>query len=316
MSRNSAIAFNARTALAACCALALVFSLLPARLTPFIPWLSGLLDLTIAPVQRPATGLVRVLRGPQPGRPTDEHVRALEADRDLWALRAAQADVEIESLRRQIVALQRGLALNPQEPFRQRQATVIGFGVEAGSTLLKVQAGERDGVTTGGVATFDGVNLVGRVTRVDSRTCRVTPITDKGAGGLGARVFAPEAPSAPGAAGAPSPLQSLECKLSPDGRGRLIGPVEWTGLRPDQVAMKPAPGMIVRLADAPPAWPAHAQMLVVGVVEDVRTSDVGRTTIIVKPAFDLQRVSEVTLRLSGEERDGGTPGAGAGGPPR
>lgn len=304
---------NRRTAFAATCAAMLVCALLPARLTPFVPWFSGVLDLAIAPVQRPVSGLIRMLRGPQPGRPTDEHLRALEADRDLWALRAAQADVEIESLRRQIVQLQRGLALNPRLNVRQRQAAVIGFGAGADSPLLKVQAGERDGVTPGSVATFDGVNLVGRVTRVESRISRVTPTTDTDAGGLGARVFAADAPAVP-VANVPTPLQSLECKLSPDGRGRLIGPVEWTGLRPDQAAMRPAPGMVVRLAD--PSWPVHAQMLVVGTVEDVRTSDVGRTTIVVRPVFDLQRLGEVTIRLSGGEDDAGSTGeSGAGGPP-
>ncbi len=312
MPRLSPTSINPRTMLAASCAILVLTAVLPGRLTPFAGWAGELIDLAVAPVQRPMSAGLRWLRGPQAGRPTDAQLLALQVEADSWKLRSRQAEQEVERLRNQIVQLQRGLALNPSLAVRQLTAPVIGFGSDASSSVLKVQAGERNGVIPGSVAVFDGVNLVGRVARpVDARVCRITPITDRSAGALSARIFPNEAPGSPapatvdvlpGSGGAPDAGGlSLECKLTPDGRGLLVGPVEWQGVRPDQQNVTLAQGMVVRLSDS--SWPQSAQMLVVGRIERVETTDVGRTRVSVRPMFDLQRLGEVTIRVSGEPDD-------------
>lgn len=321
MARSPSSSLNPRRILVGLCAALAITSVLPGRYFPPAEWLAELAELTVAPVQRPVSSLVRWLRGPQAGRPSDAQTLALQQEAEAWKLRSRQAEDEVDRLRRQIVQLQRGLALNPDLTVRQLTAPVIGFGSDASSTLLKVQAGEHHGIIPGSVAVFDGVNLVGRVARVESRLCRVAPITDRAAGELAARIFTAEIPeSTPAAttpaadvlpgAGVPDPAGfSLACKLTPDGRGLLSGPVEWPGLRPDVTPPKVTPGMVVRLAD--PSWPKSAQMLVIGRIEEVQTAPSGRVRIIVRPMFDLQRLGEVTLRVSAEASDPARPGGGA-----
>jgi hypothetical protein len=57
----------------------------------------------------------------------------------------------------------------------------------------------------------------------------------------------------------------------------------------------------VRLED--PQWPKHAQRLVIGTVTAVKTVTTGRQVIEVRPTVDLDRLSEVVLRLTPKEAD-------------
>lgn len=321
-----------RSVLMITCVVLAIASVLPGRALPMVPWLSGVVELLVAPVQRPLAHLVVWLRGPAPGVPSDEGTRALLAELDAWKVQARVSEARVLDLERQLAVLQRGLGVLPTASVRQLVAPVIGFGSDAGSAMLKVQAGSSSGVLEGSVAAVDAVNLLGRVSRVEGRLCRVTPITDRGAGTITARIFtdevhgaarsgAPAGPAgvdvlgAPGGAGANASGgggASLQCKLSPAGGALMSGPVEWLGLKPGEAAVAVTPGMMVRLSDA--TWPLGAQMLAVGRVESVQTSDSGRTIVSVRVGFDLPRVSEVTIRVTGDEGAApADPGAAGGG---
>lgn len=300
---------RSRTVFGLLCAALLLTSVLPARLTPFAGWFNQVAELLVSPVQRPVAGLIRWFRGPAPQRPTDEAFAQLATEVDLWKLAARQAQAEAADLRRQIAQYQRGLLVSTGVGVAQLIAPVVGMAPQGGTTLVKVQVGERNGVVPGSVVVTDAVNLVGRVTRVDPRLAWVTPISERVAGSLGAVIIPSDQPPAgPGDARAGD--TPLACRLEPDGRGRLSGPVEWVGVRAGTTGEAPrlTAGMTVRLSD--PAWPASAQMLVVGRVEEVQTSDAGRTRVVVRPLFDLARLAEVTIRM-GADAEGG---AGGGAP--
>lgn len=100
------------------------------------------------------------------------------------------------------------------------------------------------------------------------------------------------------------PVRPL-ARLDPVGDGTLRGPVEiQDGAQPEL-----KPGTIVRLAD-PDRWPLHAQMLVVGIVERVYPSPDQplRSNIVVRPTLELERVSNVVLRVAEESDAVLTPG--------
>jgi hypothetical protein len=67
----------------------------------------------------------------------------------------------------------------------------------------------------------------------------------------------------------------------------------------------PEIGQLVRLADK--SWPRNAQMsLVIGAIERTPEPDsVGFYIVTVKPTLDLERLSEVVLRISPENEDAG-----------
>jgi hypothetical protein len=65
--------------------------------------------------------------------------------------------------------------------------------------------------------------------------------------------------------------------------------------------------MIVRLGDE--RWPQSAQMLEIGIVEAVETppDNIRIRTIVIRPRYRIDRVSEVTLRVPAASSTGGAP---------
>lgn len=225
---------------------------------------------------------------------TSEREKALVEELEHWKTLYQREERNNDKLRKQIAELQRGRLINPESNITQFVAPVVGMSSDLSSGLLRVRAGENIGVVQGTVAVTDGVQIVGRVISVSGPTSLIQPITRKGGLKVSGRVMVDE----PNNVG-------LKCLLDPIG-GRLRGVVE----APDaSVAstLKPEPGHTVRLDDD--RWPESAQRFVLGKVESVETDPANplRTIVTVVPTVEVERVSEVTLRIASDSSKGATP---------
>lgn len=296
ITRSTSSALNPRTALLGACVMLFVVSLTPTRYSGWTEHLSSPAQYLIAPLQNPLTWAVSKLRGPAPtGRPIDPNSARLAEELNIYRVLYYRTLDDKQRLEQIIVQLQHGMALNPDLPVRQFNAPVIGRYSDLSTELLKIRGGTANGITLSSVAAFEGVNLVGRVVSVSDRISSVLPITDRHAGELKVKVYPNETSSTV----SPDPgMFSILCRVVPTGRGRLRGPAEYSTARPGETPPRVGPGMIARLADA--TWPRSAQSLVVGIIESVDKAANGREIVTIKPMFDLQRLPEVSIRISGE----------------
>ncbi len=263
----------------------------------------------LAPVQQPARSLLAWLRGPGPGLTADApspEVQVLREQRDQYALEVKQLRQQIDELRVLIRDLSRGFDLNPSLAVKQITAPVIGYGADNSGGLLTVRAGRRDGVSVNNVVALRGVHLLGRVVRVDDRTCAVLPLTRMSKGeAVGGVVMLADETIGP------------RVLLKTHEGGTLRGQVEYL---PDPSGVAPpvtiARGMVVRLQDADARWPQSAQMLIIGQIETAEPSPEMplRTVVTVRPIHEIERASEVMIRIpeSGQSAErvgekGGTP---------
>lgn len=201
-----------------------------------------------------------------------------------------------EKQQRQIEELQRGQTIYTELPVRQVLVPVVGTSSDLSSGLLRIRAGESLGISPENtVAVAGGLQIVGRLSGVTGATALVQPITSKAAGKIAGKLMVDE----PNGIG-------LLCLLDPLGDGRLRGQVE----SPSTGTPVPPPeaGQTVRLSDE--RWPASSQMFILGKVESVQQDAASplRTVITVIPTVSIERLSEVTLRIT----DSGTP-TGTGG---
>ncbi|MBU3729768.1 MAG: hypothetical protein FGM37_11070 [Phycisphaerales bacterium] len=132
---------------------------------------------------------------------------------------------------------------------------------------------------------MQGDALVGRIAPdVLARQCVLVPLTDRSVGRIDATVIG-SADDARGIVSAGTPVQLVA-------RGAtLVGDIDLdAGVRP---------GDVVRLSDA--GWAPGARGMRVGTVIDVRRKDEQplRGMVEVKPAVDLERMSEVIVKATG-----------------
>ncbi|HEX8875604.1 MAG TPA: hypothetical protein VF777_02580 [Phycisphaerales bacterium] len=228
---------------------------------------------------------------------TSEREKALVEELEHWKTLYQREERNNEKLRKQMAELQLGRLINPESNITQFVASVVGMSSDLSSGLLRVRAGESLGVTAGTVAVTDGVQIVGRVLSVSGPTALVQPITRKGAPKIAGRVMVDE----------PNNI-GLQCLLEPIGT-RFRAAVQ----APDASAANASrlvvePGQTVRLDDD--RWPESSQRFVVGKVESVEVDPANplRVIAIVVPTVEIERISEMTLRIvndRGEERAGG-----------
>ena len=262
--------------------------------------LNSFLEFVTAPPRGAINLLASRLRR-APATPSSAELKTLQDERDRWKALYFQEKFQREQQASQYAQMLRGQALNRDFNVRQLLASVIGPTSDASSSLFDVRAGSADGVEVGSVVAFDGVNLVGRVTRADTKSCQVQPVFDVKAPDINGIIFpletSSDTPPDPGAV-------SLSCRLTPTRAGTLAGAATARSLR----AAEPVPplkiGMLVRLADE--TWPRSAQMLVIGRIEEVQVLANGRERIVVRPVFKPP-LAEVMLRLPDESGKGGKP---------
>lgn len=298
---------NSRSGLTLAVIALIVLAFAPPRLTGWVGALRAPVQTILAPLAFPFAAALRLVNPDEVLRPADAPaLDALRLERDGYLREVNQLRAENDELRRAINELQQGLDLNPNIPVRQFNRPVITSPIDLASRLLTVRAGTREGVEpTATVAVVRGVHLVGRVTSADALKCQVLPFTDRNAGSIDGMVMLD--PVVPGPA----------CRLTPRGDGTLAGRLKTESvLLPGGMASAatdsagdPAagvkPGMVVRLADE--TWPQSAQMLELGIVESVQTppEDIRIRTIVVRPRYRVDRVSEVTLRVPASTEAGG-----------
>ena len=277
-----------RTSLALAIPAMLVLALLPRPALPLVTALHGPVTMLLAPVQQPARAVVVWLRGeerkPGAGDPTD--IANLEFQLDQARLELRQARQEVEDLRAMIKNLSRGMELNPSLSVRQITAPVIGFGADLSGGIVTVRAGKAERVSVNDVVAVRGVYLMGRVVRVEERTCGVKPITQKGFGKFDGVIMLDDQHLGP------------ECQLEAAGDGTLIGKVKYTGeIGTTAELPQITSGMTVRLSDK--EWPPSAKMLVVGTITRVEPSpsQSQRLLVTVEPLQNLAHTSEVIVRI-------------------
>jgi cell shape-determining protein MreC len=280
---------NISLAVAAVALLALV----PRPGLRLVGYLRDPLTLLLTPIQEPVRWAVVRLRGSESA--ADSAVVAqLQVQLDQARLELRQARQEADDLRALVRDVSRGMELNSMLAVRQIRAPVIGFGADLSGDLVTVRAGRREKVNKNDVVAVRGVYLMGRVVRVEERTCEVHPITHKGFGKFNGVIMLDN-----------DQKLGPECQFEPAGNGTLIGKV----MNPDEIVQTatgttelPAilPGMEVRLSDK--EWPPSSRMLVIGRVVKVEPSpnQLTRLLVTVKPDQDLARTSEVIIRVPEE----------------
>ncbi|MAY75146.1 MAG: hypothetical protein CMJ31_10590 [Phycisphaerae bacterium] len=282
----------------------IVLAVLPASYLRWTTGLSQLVRAAVTPISHPLIIVSRWLSPADQGRESDR-IETLEAEARTYELRWRQGEQEIKELRQLVEELQSGRALPQKIPIDYVAAPVIGTASDVASGALIVRRGERDGVTEQStVATTAGTQLVGRVVKVDARTCVVLPITDRAAGtDVRAEIVVDNAAAK---------SQIINCILFPDDTDGRLGGLA-TVLNPtasDPDPPTPRPGMTVRLSD--PGWPTSSQQLVLGVIEEIRPDEANplRPWIVVAPTVELRRLGQVILLIpidAGDARGGGAP---------
>jgi cell shape-determining protein MreC len=285
---------NARSMLTMAVAAMLAVALLPGKLIGWVAWVSQPVIVVAAPVQKPMRSLVEWIKG----TPREESEGAVEAEplrqriKELETqLLAAQA--RSETLERQLREITLSRELNP-EVTQLVPARIIGGGADLSGGILKAKAGKDEGVEAGSVAVAGGVNLVGRVTRVEKLYSFILPITAKASGLIEGVIMLSDQQRGP------------RCQLGPAAGGLLRGRIDYPEGQAEVLKELKA-GMVVRLDDA--TWPSSARMLVIGVVEGVAEENLHHF-VTVKPAAPPDRVSELLIRVQPADA------AGEGGKPR
>ncbi len=268
----------------------LILSLAPSRHTAWVDWFGTLVVRLVAPVTHPVSLFTRWI-SPATRVQVDPEVLARAEDAERFRTLYLRAQRENEELRARIRDLQSGVGLNPQRPVVLVGATVIGTTSDLRHTLLRTRLGTEVGIDVNTVVTYRGTRLLGRVVRSERGLSEILTITDRSSIPLLGRVILRD----DGA--------GRRCTLVPTGEGTLVGPVEDPRERPELSHISLEPGMLVRLDDG--AWPSHAQMLEIGVIEQIRPSDQNplRQVIVVRPSVDLARVSEIEFRVEQVHRD-------------
>ncbi|MDX2130894.1 MAG: rod shape-determining protein MreC [Planctomycetota bacterium] len=273
-------------------------TLLPLRWLRWTSFLGDALQLGVAPISRPVVATVGWLKGARTP-PDDDAIRVLEEHIELLRQDLLREKQETARLSQIIRDLQRGIALNPD--LRTRQVPGVVYGVSQGQpTLLRVQAGERQGVRANSIAVAPGLQLIGRVVDVAPRTSTVQVMNSRGGPSLTCIIILDE-----------NSPEGLRCTLQPGADGTLRGPVEDKRDATGEHAIEPEPGQTVRLDD--PTWPLGARMLLVGRVERVeaREDQPLRRMVTVRPTIEhLDRLTELMLWVPeqvGDETSGGAP---------
>lgn len=275
-------------------ACALVSSLLPAR--ALIAWsgeFASLVSLPLVPIQHGGRLVAAWLR-PSVGESHAEREASetLVRERDEARTLYRRLELENERLRREIEMLSAATARSPGLAIRAVRAAAVAAtppGPRSGAGSLKLNAGLRQGVEAGMVATRDGDTVVGRVVgEPGSLTSDAVPV-----GGAGAIevVFLP-------------PDDRIELTKAPRGILKPDGRGGFTCDLPRSMAI--GEGWTARLADD--RWPRAAQGLrVARVVGSVPLdSSPLHDRLELRPVVDpLDAVEVVLLGDAGE--DGGEP---------
>jgi cell shape-determining protein MreC len=255
-------------------------------------WFSAQVQVAIVPITHPLTIVVdKIVPASISDPAANERERALLNELERMKVELLQTREENTRLISLVDQYSRGAALTPD--LQVKQATRPRVGNLAGD-ILQIRTGNIDGLVQGTVVVHEATQLVGRVSRVNTKTALVLPITAPGAQRItGTILLNPEG------------TKRIGCLLEPTGNGTLRGDVARPSL---EESLRIEVGQEVRLLDS--HWPTSAQMLLIGTIERVESDPEQplRSQIVVRPTFgDLRRVPEVTLRIPDTDDFGGRP---------
>jgi hypothetical protein len=257
-----------------------LLALAPRPAIDWARWLRNPYEFIFGPVRQPTTWVIsRLHPAPVEG---DVDPRKLTALKDQYHLSYLQARAEVDSLREVIRAISETQKLNTSR-VRLTLSAVIGTGPDLSGGMYTIQAGTRENIRPGDVVVAQGINILGRVRRVDQLTSVVLPI------------FAATAPKLAGVVMLTDDTIGPCCQLSPGPGGRLVGRLcptaDPTGAGP---GVQVAEGMTVRLND--PDWPQSSRMLVIGRIERIETRAANWQWITVLPLAGVSGAGEVMVR--------------------
>lgn len=268
-----------------------VLSFFPVRWLGWTDWFAAQVNVAIVPITHPLTIAIDTIVPTRISNPeASERERAIGAELERMKVQLYQIRAENERLSAQINQYARGAAITPE--LNVKQVTRPRVGNLTGDLLL-IRTGTVDGLVQGTVVVADAVQLIGRVSRVDSKTAIVLPITAPGAQPIMGTVLLSEDGNA-----------QARCFLKPTGDGTLRGEVARPALNED-LSIKV--GQEVRLQDS--QWPTSAQMLRIGLIESIEKNPEQplRPRIIVRPQIeDLRRIRDVILRIPITDDGSGT----------
>lgn len=280
-----------------------LMAVLPSRFTGFWGIREGLrsgADLLISPARAPLAWMLRSARGTSSSSTDPEAVKRALDEAAEWKREYLRQRSENDALRRQIEQIARVAQLNPAFAAKEVGPLPVDGLVDR---LLLVRGGSTLGITPNAVAVADRVHLIGRVVSADRLICRVRPISEyfgrdnpeiKGVI-LGDERFA--SPDSTAVVADFTKSGRATVRLRATERSTLQGIVYFEG--PLESALRPEVGMAVRLNDE--SWGADHQMLIIGRIVKVEDAPNGRPVIVVVPAIDPQRLSELSVRFSAGE---------------
>ncbi len=270
-----------------------VLSFFPIRWLGWTDWFAAQVKVAIVPITHPMTIAIDAIVPARIADPaSSERERALKNELERVELELYQTQQENARLSSLIEKYSRGAAITPELNVKQYTRPRVG---NLSGDILLIRSGSVPGLVRGTVVVTDAVQLVGRVSRVDTRTAQVLPITAPGAQPIMGTVLLNDDGS-----------EQARCFLKPTGNGTLRGEVARPTLDMD---LNIAIGQEVRLLDS--QWPTSAQMLLIGKIERMEPNPEQplRPRFIVRPTFeDLRRVPEVIFRIPDTgEQTGGAP---------
>jgi hypothetical protein len=282
---------NSRWAFPMAMALTIAASLLPVRWLGWTRLPAEIVGMLLGPFGHPANELGVRLR-PPPSQAIafdgsqEQYIEHLRQERNEFERLFLAEQDKVVRLREELEAIEQVSRDELHAPLRPITANIVVR--EPGESLEPVvlSRGSDHGVMPGTIAVVEGVNLIGRVLDdVTAMQSRLLPLASPRT-----PPFKITIQSRDRSTDGPSPTTRV-WQAFPTGDGDFTADVDRSVVVVE--------GDLVRLADPPPAWPASAQAMVVGVVQSVqpKTSEPVRNTIVIRPKYQVTQVAKVVLKI-------------------
>lgn len=263
-----------------------VLGLTPLRFMTWMESFGALAQTLMTPASHPVKVIAHWLSPPRADSLSEDREEVVREELERTTQALLRTQLENDQLRRLVEDLQRGFTLQGMTSIRPLARPIVGNPSDLSGGMLTVRAGKRDGVTLNTIATYDGMQLVGRVARVTERFSEVKPITARNADRLDAVVILDAIGE-----------KMVACSLTPDGEGMLTGPVTEPETSDLQATIEIGQDVRLRVSDG--SWPESSQMLLIGRIVEIGPApdQMLRRYITVLPLIDLRRISKVVLRI-------------------
>lgn len=277
---------TSRRAFALTLALTLIASLLPGTALGFSNFLAEIFGIVMTPFADLGNRIGAGLR-PPPAREgsnaTDsELIRHLQDEMVEFERLYRAEQARVEALERQLEQIQKVPIEYMKTTVQPISARVTLRSPTSALGTVTVSRGSNHGVKPGTIAVYNGVELLGRIIKVDGVQSTILPLANRATGWIKGAVL-------PGGRTETVMSRAPKISLEPKGDGTFIAQAD--------KALIINPGDEVVLLDE--SWPASAQAMKIGAVESVRPNDMEplRNTVIVRPAYQVSQLASIVLKL-------------------